>query len=92
MIPYHAAVVFAMAMSMTQAHTNQEIINNLYWIVPINLFLASIPNIIIVLFYKFFTKESQLFFTFIKAELYIVALQLILHGALIVLSIYGQNI
>lgn len=91
LIPYHAAVVIAMAMSMAQAQTNQEIVDNLYWIVPMNLVFASIPNLLIVLVYLLQKKTTKLFSAFIKAELYVVLIQLLLHGALILLYSSGLN-
>lgn len=92
LIPYHAAVVFAMAMSMGQAHTNQEIVNNLYWIVPVNLALGSIPNMLITFYYFIQKKKTNLLIALLKAEVYVVLIQILLHGALILLSIYGQDI
>lgn len=92
LIPYHAAVVFAIAMSMGQAHTNQEIVNNLYWIVPVNLALASIPNMLITLYYFIQKKKTNLLIALLKAEVYVVLIQILLHGALILFSIYGPDI
>lgn len=91
-VPYHAGVVFAMAMSMAQAHSNQEIINNLYWIVPMNLVFASLPNLLIVFLYVLQKKTKRLMKSFLIAEVYVVLIQATLHGALILFSIYGPNI
>lgn len=91
-IPYHAAVVFAMAMSMAQAHSNQEIIDNLYWIVPLNLVFASLPNLLIVLLSLWKKEKAGLIKAFFIGEGYIILLQAALHGALILYSVYGPNI
>lgn len=60
LIPYHAAVVFAMTMSMAQAQNNHEIVANLYWVVPVNLLLASIPNLVLVLILLLQKKLTRL--------------------------------
>lgn len=91
-VPYHAGVVFAMAMSMAQAHTNQEIIDNLYWIIPMNLVFASLPNLLIVFLYILQKKTAGLRKSFLIAEIYVVLIQATLHAALIFFSIYGPNI
>lgn len=88
LIPYHAAVVFAIAMSMAQAQTNQEIVASLYWVVPVNLLLASIPNLLIVLILLLQKKLTRLVAIFLKAELYVVGIQITLHTALLILANY----
>lgn len=88
LIPYHAAVVLAMIMSMAQAQTNQEIVANLYWVVPVNLLLASIPNLVIVLTLLLQKKLTRLVAIFLKAELYVVGIQVTLHTALLILANY----
>ena len=92
LIPYHAAVVFAMAMSMVQAQTNHEIVVNLYWMVPVNFLLASIPNLILVLILLLQKKLTRLIAIFLKAELYVVVIQVTLHAGLLVLANYGPSI
>ena len=92
LIPFHAGVVFAMAMSMAQAQTNGEIIDNLYWIVPVNLVFASLPNLLAVLIYLLQKKKTRLMKAFLLAEVYVIFLQLLLHGALLGFSIYGPNL
>lgn len=92
LIPYHAGVVFAMAMSMAQAHTNQEIIDNLYWIISVNLVFASLPNLLIVLLHILQKKTAGLMKSFLLAEGYVILLQAVLHAALILFSLYGPNI
>ncbi|MDJ0332994.1 hypothetical protein [Planococcus sp. S3-L1] len=81
-----------MAMSMSQAHTTQEILNNLYWVIPVNLALASIPNMLIALYYLIQKKKANLLPAFLKAEVYVVLIQTLLHVTLILFSIYGPNI
>lgn len=92
LIPYHAAVVFAMAMSMAQAQTKHEVVANLYWVVPVNLLLASIPNLLILLIYLMQKKKMNLVNAFLKAEVYVILLQILLHGGLLILSEFGSNI
>lgn len=92
LIPYHAAVVFAMAMSVSQAQTNPDIVSHLYWLIPVNLLLASIPNLLVILIYFVWKKQTPLITIFLIAEGYIVFLQTLLHGALILFSMYGPNI
>ena len=77
---YHPAVVIAMMMSMAQAQTNQAIIDNLYWIIPYDLILASIPNFLIALFYLVSKKREGLLRSFFIAEMYVVLIHLVLYG------------
>lgn len=81
-----------MAMSMGQAHSNQETIDNLYWIIPVNLAFASFPNLLIALYYLVQKKRTNLLTSFLKAEVYVVLIQIGLHAALLLFSIYGPDI
>lgn len=82
---YHPAVVIAMMMSMAQAQTNQSIIDNLYWIIPYNFILASVPNLLIVVFYFLTKKKNGLMRVFFIAEMYIVLIHLALYGGVLML-------
>jgi lysylphosphatidylglycerol synthetase-like protein (DUF2156 family) len=80
---YHAGVIFAAIMQMGNMTSNEEIISNLYWIIPQSFVLASIPNIVIYLLYKFRGGATNLVRNFWIAEIYVVLIYLILHGGII---------
>lgn len=89
---YHPGVVFAMAMSMAQATSNQQLLDQLYWVIPMNLLFASVPNFIVIAFYFFSKQKERLFRAFIFGEIYVVIIQLALHIALLIFAINGTDI
>ncbi|WP_349408749.1 hypothetical protein [Pseudalkalibacillus sp. SCS-8] len=82
---YHPGIVFGTIVLMSQATSNQEILANLYWIIPQTLLVASVPNILLAAYYFFIRKRDHLLRNFLFAELFVIFIHASMHAMIIAL-------
>jgi hypothetical protein len=71
---YHAGVIFASMMQIANFRTKQEVIDNLYWIIPQYFLLASVPNLLMYVYFRYKGRKAKLNRNFWIAELFVVFL------------------
>lgn len=92
LLPYHPGLVLVFYMSGSMATSDQYYIDNLHWLIPFTLSLASIPNLLIAVYFKVAKKKQKIWRDFIFAEGYVILIQSLLHAALLLFATYGPTI
>lgn len=92
LLPYHPGLVLVFYMSGSMATSDQYYIDNLYWLIPFTSLLASIPNLLIAVYFKTAKKQQKIWRDFIFAEGYVILIHSLLHVLLLLFGIYGPNI
>jgi hypothetical protein len=82
---YHPGVVFGTIMQMSQATSNQEIIDNLYWIIPQTMLFASIPNFFLAVFFLIKKNRRNLLRNFLLAEAFVFLIHFIINALILFL-------
>lgn len=91
-LPFHPAVVLVFYMSGSMETSDQYYIENLYWLIPFTLLLATIPNMLITAYFILVKKQQLIWRDFFLAEGYVIFIQGVLHVALLLFGMYGPNI
>ncbi|GGD10248.1 hypothetical protein GCM10011389_17210 [Pontibacillus salipaludis] len=90
---YQPAILFAMSMSISQANSTDEIISNLYWVIPMHIVLGSFPAIILFMIHMTTGKGfKQAFRLLLLGVMLVVVLQITLYIAMFLLFTYGPII
>lgn len=91
-IGFHLAVAFTMYFGLALETRERTLPASLLWLIPLNLLFASMPNLLL-LFLRFLKKRSEnRWKSFFIGELYVVLIQLFMHGVLLLLFIYAPKI
>lgn len=74
LIPYQLSVAFAMGMGMGSYNTNEEIFNNLYWIITYYILFASAANVVMVTYFIIKKRTEGLIRAFFLSETFVIAI------------------